>query len=300
MALDGTGTVVWSAERSVYGDVRVSAGSSVDVRVRFANQQYDEHVELVYNRMRWYEPKLGHYVMPDRIGLDGGLNFRAYVSNPTAFIDPMGEGRKPRPTEHKTQGNYPKGWGGRPDKPTSQTIQDPHYLTQPGHWATEGTGGVPGSIPCPLTELNADKRSGSNAFSKDTTKAIDKAGFKYGCHTCGSKNPKGPMFKQNLSKEEKENFGTHFVADHIPPAAFHTPRSESSPHHNPDVQEKDVRLFPQCQVCSNRQKVAVGQVKAELTEDVANKRGAEAQGRVRSYYEGQAAQNQATAKKRRR
>jgi len=265
-ALDASGNTVWAAERSVYGDVRVDPTSSVDVRVRFAGQLYDEHVGLVYNRMRWYEPRTAQYVLPDRLGLDGGLNFRDYVPNPTTFVDPMGEAaHKPTPGAQKPQGSYPSGWGDRPPKPTSTADMTSSYMTQPGHWATEGTDGVPGSVKCSPEELKAAGHGGDKGeFSADTTKAIDAAGSKYGCHTCGSKNPLGPDAGQDeKSLKAAQKQGVHFVPDHIPAAALHTPRGKNKDHEI-DVPDGGVRLFPQCRVCSNRQKNDVNAVKHGL------------------------------------
>jgi len=59
--------------------------------VRLAGQLYDPDVQLIYNRMRWYDARTGHYVSPDPTSLDGGVALRRYVSNPTVQIDPMGE-----------------------------------------------------------------------------------------------------------------------------------------------------------------------------------------------------------------
>lgn len=42
-------------------------------------------------RQRWYDPTLQRFISRDPIGLDGGVNLYAYVSNsPTNRIDPMG------------------------------------------------------------------------------------------------------------------------------------------------------------------------------------------------------------------
>jgi uncharacterized protein RhaS with RHS repeats len=214
--------------------------------------------------MRWYDARIAQYVLPDPIGLDGGGNFRDYVSNPAAFVDPMGlaakkPGHQPTAGAGEPQGSYPNGWGQRPDRPKSPEDMTSDYMTQPGHWATEGTDGVPGSIDCPPGELKAAGHGGSKGFAKSTTAAVDKAGFKYGCHTCGSKNPNGPQAPQDEDtlREMKKEGKTHFVPDHIPPAAFHSPRGKTQQGHKVDVKKGEVRLFPQCKVCSNRQKTDV-------------------------------------------
>ncbi|MEX5753261.1 RHS repeat-associated core domain-containing protein [Acinetobacter baumannii] len=58
--------------------------------LRFQGQYYDQETELHYNRYRYYEPHSARYVSKDPIGLSGGINTSAYVSDPTQWIDPRG------------------------------------------------------------------------------------------------------------------------------------------------------------------------------------------------------------------
>ncbi|MDC4740028.1 RHS domain-containing protein, partial [Acinetobacter baumannii] len=58
--------------------------------VRFQGQYYDKETGLHYNRYRYYDPHSSRYMSKDPIGLEGGLNTSAYVSNPTHWVDPMG------------------------------------------------------------------------------------------------------------------------------------------------------------------------------------------------------------------
>jgi RHS repeat-associated protein len=53
-------------------------------------QQIDEETGLHYNRRRYYDAGTGRFVSRDPIGLLGGLNAYAYVSNPTLWVDPLG------------------------------------------------------------------------------------------------------------------------------------------------------------------------------------------------------------------
>jgi len=50
----------------------------------------DKETGLHYNRYRYYEPYSARYMSKDPIGLFGGLNNSAYVSDPNQWIDPMG------------------------------------------------------------------------------------------------------------------------------------------------------------------------------------------------------------------
>ena len=58
----------------------------------YAGQYYDTETGLNYNWNRYYNPATGRYISFDPIGLDGGINLFAYVSNnPANFIDPDGK-----------------------------------------------------------------------------------------------------------------------------------------------------------------------------------------------------------------
>lgn len=58
--------------------------------IRFQGQYYDEETGLHYNHYRYYEPHSGRYVSKDPIGLFGGFNTSAYVSDPNQWVDPLG------------------------------------------------------------------------------------------------------------------------------------------------------------------------------------------------------------------
>ncbi|WP_437330874.1 RHS repeat-associated core domain-containing protein [Sorangium sp. So ce381] len=77
--------------RAPWGAVAVADGASTSTPIRFRGQYADEETGLFYNRHRYYDPKLGRYISPDPIGIEGGLNAFAYAANcPTSAVDPDG------------------------------------------------------------------------------------------------------------------------------------------------------------------------------------------------------------------
>jgi len=58
---------------------------------RFPGQYFDKETGLHYNYFRYYEPETGRYILPDPIGLAGGLNVYGYAEqNPLSFTDSNG------------------------------------------------------------------------------------------------------------------------------------------------------------------------------------------------------------------
>ena len=57
---------------------------------RLPGQQYDREPGLYYNRHRYYNPRLGRYIIQDPIGLAGELNPYTYPLNPVTEVDPLG------------------------------------------------------------------------------------------------------------------------------------------------------------------------------------------------------------------
>ncbi|MEO6602096.1 MAG: RHS repeat-associated core domain-containing protein, partial [Polyangiaceae bacterium] len=88
---DAAGMEVWRAESiDPYGEVHGQDGAECPARLRFAGHFYDEELGLFYNRFRDYDPQLGRYLQPDRLGHAGGLNLFAYSANPLVEVDLRG------------------------------------------------------------------------------------------------------------------------------------------------------------------------------------------------------------------
>lgn len=239
MVVDEQGQTVWSGTHSVFGDW-VPNPSELRIDSRFANQFDDPHVGLVYNNRRWYAPELAAYVSPDPLLLDGTLNPRDYVANPTTFIDPMGLGHvhpgvQPDPTTGAMPTQPPaNGHSPRPDMPsTSDFADDGTYLLSPGHFATTGGPDASGNHVPGYAVAEGSVRTGSRTFPDDIRDTVDAAGRTHGCHSCGSKDP-----------------GTahgHFIPDHQPPAN-QVRHAESR-----GMSVGEVRLYPHCLNCSRSQ-----------------------------------------------
>jgi RHS repeat-associated protein len=84
------GVVTWRDDFTAWGAVARQAEAQVDNPIRFQGQYADPETGLHYNRFRYYDPGVARYVTPDPIGLLGGLNAAAYVSDPNAWVDPLG------------------------------------------------------------------------------------------------------------------------------------------------------------------------------------------------------------------
>ena len=88
---DGAKLVVWDGKFTPFGKAHAIAGSLSHDR-RFPGQYHDSAAGYVQNHRRDYDPSIGRYLQSDPIGLSGGLNTYAYVSNnPQNLIDPTGE-----------------------------------------------------------------------------------------------------------------------------------------------------------------------------------------------------------------
>jgi RHS repeat-associated protein len=69
---DGSGTVVWRAEYTPYGDLFTTrTGATLHQPLRLPGQFVEDGGELANNVFRWYQAGWGRYTSPDPIGLGG-------------------------------------------------------------------------------------------------------------------------------------------------------------------------------------------------------------------------------------
>ena len=96
-----SGTVSWKAVYGPFGETEISV-QTVENPLRFPGQYYDQETGLHYNWNRYYDPKTGRYLMPDPIGLEGGVNPWPYAqNNPVNFTSPFGVADKEPPVIRK-------------------------------------------------------------------------------------------------------------------------------------------------------------------------------------------------------
>jgi RHS repeat-associated protein len=91
---DTAGELAWQMQLDLHG-VPCPAGSGTseartECPFRWPGQYHDDDTGLHYNRFRFYDPGLGHYLSPDPLGVLGGTAFYAYTEDPTVLIDPWG------------------------------------------------------------------------------------------------------------------------------------------------------------------------------------------------------------------
>ncbi|WP_236796622.1 RHS repeat-associated core domain-containing protein [Amycolatopsis sp. GM8] len=88
--LDEQGGVVPLARMSLFGSTVGENVAGADIPLRYPGQYFDAETGLHYNFHRYYDPSLARYLSSDPLGLTGGPDPQAYVSNPLVAMDPLG------------------------------------------------------------------------------------------------------------------------------------------------------------------------------------------------------------------
>jgi RHS repeat-associated protein len=84
------GRVACELRRKAWGETEEAPGATASTRLRFQGQYEDEETGLRYNRWRYYDAAARRFLVPDPLGLRGGLSTYAYGLNPIQWIDPYG------------------------------------------------------------------------------------------------------------------------------------------------------------------------------------------------------------------
>jgi RHS repeat-associated protein len=85
---DSARVVSLTREYDPYGNLIQGATES---GYAYTAREWDPEINLYYYRARYYDPKIGRFLSEDPLGLSGGINSYAYVSNvPTTNTDPSG------------------------------------------------------------------------------------------------------------------------------------------------------------------------------------------------------------------
>ncbi|SCK47021.1 RHS repeat-associated core domain-containing protein, partial [Streptomyces sp. WMMB 714] len=67
-----------------------TGSGGIDCPLRYPGQYADDESGLHYNNQRYYDPETGRYLTPDPLGLKPADHHHGYVTNPLAWIDPLG------------------------------------------------------------------------------------------------------------------------------------------------------------------------------------------------------------------
>lgn len=91
MMTDATGAEVWRASWTPFGGADVVLDETANT-LRFPGQWFQLETGLHHNWRRDYDPTLGRYLQPDRLGLIDGPSVYGYAGqNPIGRVDPTGE-----------------------------------------------------------------------------------------------------------------------------------------------------------------------------------------------------------------
>ena len=102
--INNSGTVVNHVTYSAFGVIASESNTAKTPFFAYTGRDWDEDLNLQYNRGRWYEASSGRWLSDDPLRFAGGdTNLQRYVGNgPTSFTDPSGlfqSGMRPAPNQ---------------------------------------------------------------------------------------------------------------------------------------------------------------------------------------------------------
>lgn len=84
-------TRIASLETGPYGDQAIADGLADELKLRFSGKYRDGETGLAYFGHRYYSIQLGKWINNDPVGVSGGANLTAFVTNvPNHYLDPLG------------------------------------------------------------------------------------------------------------------------------------------------------------------------------------------------------------------
>ncbi|WP_395848553.1 DUF6531 domain-containing protein [Cystobacter fuscus] len=87
---DEQGRLVWRMHIDIGATAHIDTGEPMDCPWRWPGQYEDEETGLLFNRHRYFDPKLGAYISQDPLRWSGGLHLYAYVEDVLWQQDPLG------------------------------------------------------------------------------------------------------------------------------------------------------------------------------------------------------------------
>ena len=92
---DDAGTVVNTYDYTPWGEIR-SETETVENPIKYAGEYYDDELNMIYLRARYYDPKIGRFTSYDieEGEISNPLDMNRYVycrNNPVKYVDPSGE-----------------------------------------------------------------------------------------------------------------------------------------------------------------------------------------------------------------
>ena len=91
---DESGTVVNSYAYSPWGEIRTQT-ESVKNPIKYAGEYYDDELDMLYLRARYYDPQIGRFICLDaeKGSIQNPMDMNRYVycrNNPLKYVDPTG------------------------------------------------------------------------------------------------------------------------------------------------------------------------------------------------------------------